>query len=146
MTFLKKITRAYILSETAAAAGGIFLAEDTGRICVARRSGLVQDPYTWSTWGGKLDKDETSEETVRKEILEEAGFIGALDLKHVYTSKTPQLIYDTYWIIVGKEFKPKLNWENIDYRWCTLDTIPQPMHLGLKAALPHLKRTKPKIK
>lgn len=146
MTFLKKITGTYVLAETLAAAGGIFVAKDTGRICVARRSGLVQDPYTWATWGGKLDKNETPEGTVRRELIEEAGYVGGFDLEHVYTSKTPDLIYDTYWIIIAEEFEPRLNWENVDYKWCTLDTIPQPMHSGLKVTLPHLKRTKPKIK
>jgi len=147
MSFNKKIKGKYVLADsmdTITAAGGIFYAKDSGKICVARRGGLVPQPYTWATWGGKLDKGETPEVALKREIAEEAGYIGAYKLEHVYTSNDPNLVYDTYWIVVDKEFDPKLNWENVDFRWCTLDTIPQPTHPGLKVSLPHLKRTKPK--
>src|SRR5690606_11761146 len=121
---LKLVNKYLVLSEAIQAAGGIFYAQDTGRICVARRSGLVGDPYTWATWGGKVDKNEKPEATVRREILEEAGYSGGSTLKHVYTdnytTKTnppTELIYETYLVIIDEEFEPKLNWENIDYRW-----------------------------
>jgi 8-oxo-dGTP pyrophosphatase MutT (NUDIX family) len=145
--FTSKVSKFYklVAAETVAAAGGIFYAEDTKRILVARRSGLVEDPYTWSTWGGKLDKEETPEMTVKREIIEETGYTGAYKLQHVHTYKDSKVTYDTFYLIVPKEFKPKLNWENLDYRWTRLEEIPEPLHPGLRASLPQLKAKLPKV-
>ena len=37
-------------------AGCIILAKDTGRICLPHRSQYVEQPGTWGTWGGAIDK------------------------------------------------------------------------------------------
>ena len=41
-------------------AGCVFLAQDTGRLCLAHRSSAVEQPGTWGTWGGKSE-EHTSE-------------------------------------------------------------------------------------
>ena len=39
-----------------AGAGVLFLARDTGRILIAHRSADVEQPDTWGTWGGAIDR------------------------------------------------------------------------------------------
>ena len=54
------------------AAGCIFIAKDTGRILLAKRTNStdpnakVKEPGTWGTWGGKVDNDETPKDTVER--------------------------------------------------------------------------------
>jgi 8-oxo-dGTP pyrophosphatase MutT (NUDIX family) len=123
-------------------AGGVFYAEDTGRYLFAHRSEDVLEPGTWGVWGGKFDDDETPEETLKREIEEEAGYTGEYKLKPLFVFKDGDFSFHNYLIIVPHEFEPIQSWETQGHLWTTLDKIPTPMHFGLKALLPHLKQVK----
>jgi hypothetical protein len=47
----------------------------------------------------------------------------------------PLTVFKTYAVIVDKEFEPVLNWESSDYKWCTMDDMPTPLHYGIDAML-----------
>lgn len=114
------------------AAGCIFLALDTGRICLPHRSSQVEQPGTWGTWGGAIDGDEDPATAVRREIREEAGYIGNMKLIPLYVFKHPTgFEYYNYLALVPHEFEPALNWETQNIDWFNFGEWPSPLHPGL---------------
>lgn len=112
-------------------AGCIIVAEDTGRWCLQQRSDTVSDPGLWSTWGGGVEPGETLKQTVRRELAEEGGYTGEIDLKPLHKTNK----YTTFIATVPNEFKPKLNHESKNYCWVEQGAWPQPLHPGLAEAL-----------
>jgi 8-oxo-dGTP pyrophosphatase MutT (NUDIX family) len=113
------------------AAGCIIVAEDTGRWCLQQRSDSVSDPGVWSTWGGGREPGETLEQAVRRELAEEGGYVGPLELKPLSSNNQ----YATFIGRVPHEFEPKINRESKDWCWAEPDQLPEPLHPGLKHAL-----------
>jgi poly(A) polymerase len=127
------------------AAGCIFVAKNTGRILLAKRSSEedpqrgVMEPGTWGTWGGKVDWGETPKDAVIREIDEEVGYDSDYKLAFLWTYEDQEegFQYHNFLVIVPQEFKPKLNWENENSKWVDYGQWPHPMHFGLKALIQH---------
>lgn len=117
------------------AAGAIIVARDTGRILLPLRSGSVQEPGTWGTWGGAIDGAETPEAAVLREVQEETSYRGDVELVPLYVFRRDSFAYHNYMAVVAHEFVPELNWETSDFTWVTLDDMPEPLHFGLAALL-----------
>lgn len=121
-----------------AAAGVIFKAADTGKLLLAHRSDQVQEPETWGTWGGALDKGEDPAAGAEREAREETHYTGELKLKHLWTYEDPSgFRYHNYLATVPEEFYPALSWESKGYRWVDYGNWPRPLHFGLAALLKH---------
>ena len=132
-------------------AGCLFLALDTGRICIAHRSRHVEQPNTWGTWGGAIDGNENPADAALREVREEAGYDGKVHrIEPLYIFKvtkkfrdnlTGELIekevftYYNFLAIVEEEFKPILNWESQGYIWTEFGNWPSPLHPGLISLL-----------
>lgn len=117
-------------------AGCLFLALDTGKLCIAHRSSQVEQPNTWGTWGGAIDSSESPENAVKREAREESGYNGKLKLVPLYVFSHPSgFRYYNYIALIPTEFKPTLDWETQGYKWCTLDDLPSPLHSGLVTLL-----------
>ena len=117
-------------------AGCLFLALDTRKLLIAHRSGDVESPNTWGTWGGAIDDGESPRDAVYREAQEESGYKGDMNLIPLYVFKHKSgFQYHNFLAIIPKEFKPKLDWETQGFRWCTLDKLPKPLHPGLKMLL-----------
>jgi 8-oxo-dGTP pyrophosphatase MutT (NUDIX family) len=130
---------------TKIAAGVLFVAWASKKILLLERNDYVPTPHTWSLPGGKAEKNESPDQTARRETLEEIGFdLKDQPLKLIYTNEVhlPKFEFFTYAAIVPNEFKPKLNYENIDYVWCDRNELPSPLHWGIKQLFKHRKAMK----
>lgn len=119
-----------------AGAGCIIVARSTGRICMPLRSEDVEQPDTWGTWGGAIDSGEDPKVAAKREVQEEAGYHGDLDLEDLFVFKhSSGFRYYNFLAIVQDEFDPVLDWETESYRWCDIEDLPSPLHFGLKSVL-----------
>lgn len=115
-------------------AGGIFLACDTGRLLLTRRSHRVLQPGTWGTVGGALDHGESPEEAVIRETREELGIHPQhedLHLCYIFRDERTQFTYHNFAVIVPEEFQPELNWEASEHAWVEFGSWPEPLHFGM---------------
>ena len=119
-------------------AGAIFLARDTGRLLLTRRSPRVLQPGTWGTVGGALDHNEGPAEAVIRETREELGVHVQhedLHLCYVFRDARTQFVYHNYAVLVPAEFEPELNWEVSEHTWVEFGAWPDPLHFGMQAWL-----------
>jgi len=120
------------------ASGCLFLALDTGRICLQQRSSNTSHPRTWAFWGGKAEKDERPIETLLRELEEEIGMIPEMQKVyplHTFDSKRGEFEYHTFVVTVYEEFIPILNNESDGYCWVKIGNWPRPLHPGSKNIL-----------
>lgn len=115
--------------------GGLFLAKDTKRFLFLHRT-QGKTAGTWGIVGGKKEpRDSTPYEALKRESEEEIGdFSGAKKVVplELFTSSDQNFQYNTYVVIVEKEFQPSLNEEHSGYAWCSYNNWPKPLHQGLK--------------
>jgi 8-oxo-dGTP pyrophosphatase MutT (NUDIX family) len=118
-------------------AGAVIFCVATGRLLLPLRSQSVQEPGTWGTWGGAMDEGHTPEQTVAKEIWEEAGYAGRMQLIPLMVFEAPNssFRYHNFLVVVPQEFEPSLNWETARAEWFPLDDLPEPLHFGLDSLL-----------
>jgi 8-oxo-dGTP pyrophosphatase MutT (NUDIX family) len=118
--------------------GGIFLAKDTRRFLFLLRT-QGKTAGTWGLVGGKKEPtDITAVDALKREITEEVGKTPAIKKivpLELFTSNDQNFQYNTYVLLVDKEFMPTLNEEHSGYAWCTYDEWPKPLHQGVKNSL-----------
>lgn len=118
--------------------GGLFIATDTKRFLLLRRT-QGKTAGTWGLVGGKKDpSDQTALDSLTREIKEEVNLqtpIKKIVPLELFTSNDQQFYYNTYAIIVDQEFIPRLNQEHNGYAWCEINAWPKPLHQGLKNSL-----------
>jgi 8-oxo-dGTP pyrophosphatase MutT (NUDIX family) len=118
--------------------GGLFLSEDTGRFLFLLRT-QGKTAGTWGLVGGKKEpSDSTAVDILRREIQEEVGdtsVIKKIVPLELFTSNDDNFQYNTYVVMVDKEFIPALNHEHAGYAWCAYDFWPRPLHQGVKNSL-----------
>ena len=115
--------------------GGLFLAKDTKRfLFLLRNQGKTAG--TWGLVGGKKEPtDITLFDALTREIQEEVGktpTIKKLIPLELFVSNDQHFQYNTYVLIVDKEFIPTLNDEHSGYAWCRFEAWPKPLHQGVK--------------
>lgn len=118
--------------------GCLVKAQSTGRVLLALRSDLVQEPNTWGMFGGAIDSKENPKRAMMRELREEIGndfdTVNVLPLM-VYRKDTFK--YYNFLVVVETEFEPELNWETDDTRWFTIGKWPKPLHFGVSALFKH---------
>lgn len=119
-----------ILAErsTGLGAGALIYAEDTGRVLLVKRSPECDEPNTWCCLGGGVEKGESIQQGLRREVMEEGGYSGPMKLFHYQRSETPDFVYHNHIGVVDEEFEPVLNHEHTAYRWCDPNDMPEPLH------------------
>jgi 8-oxo-dGTP pyrophosphatase MutT (NUDIX family) len=118
--------------------GGLFLAKDTKRfLFLLRNQGKTAG--TWGLVGGKKEPgDTTAYAALQRETQEEVGKTPAIKKiipLELFTSEDQNFQFNTYLLIVEKEFIPTLNNEHVGYAWCDLNNWPKPLHQGVKRSL-----------
>lgn len=118
--------------------GGLFLAKDTKRFLFLLRT-QGKTAGTWGLVGGKKEPtDQTPYDTLIREINEEVGktpTIKKVIPLELFTSNDQLFQYNTYVLLVDKEFLPELNQEHSGFAWCELGSWPKPLHRGVRISL-----------
>ncbi len=109
-------------------AGIFFYCSKTSRYLYLLRS----ESFNWSIVGGKIHRDETLLEGLRRESLEEIGlFFDEWKLVPIQKfENNGGFVYHTFYCKVEEEFIPQLNEEHLGYAWVS-KTYPKPLHPGL---------------
>lgn len=116
-------------------AGCVIMARDTRRFLIPHRSMHVEQSGTWGTWGGAIDANESPASAAKREVEEESGYKGHIELVPLYIFVKGTFRYSNFLAIVDKEFAPKLDWETQGYKWVKFGEWPHPLHFGFKAIL-----------
>jgi 8-oxo-dGTP pyrophosphatase MutT (NUDIX family) len=133
-------------------AGVLPLSTVTGRVLLGRRSGHVEEPWTWGTWGGavagvpsRYASDPAARrsaagvdlaEAALREFREESGWDGAAaEIVPLLVYRERGFRYHNFLLVLGDEFEPRLDWEHDDAAWWGLDELPEDLHFGLEALL-----------
>lgn len=109
-------------------AAGLLLVHD-GRVLLLKRSPDADDyPKHWGLPGGHIKMAETAERAARREYGEETG------LKYEGRLNPLGVTSDGFMTFAGKGDgrAPKLNDEHTDYQWAPFDSLPEPLHPGMK--------------
>jgi 8-oxo-dGTP pyrophosphatase MutT (NUDIX family) len=122
-----------------AGAGVLIYCTQTKRFLLGLRSRLVNEPGTWGTFGGKIDNDADPKSAARRELEEETGYDGNIDLQLFDIFQSGNFKFYNFLGKVEEEFKPRLDWENSDAQWFSLDEFPRNLHFGTKRLLEKLK-------
>ena len=115
--------------------GGLFLARDTRRFLFLLRT-QGKTAGTWGLVGGRKEpSDATAFEALSREIQEEVGAtpkIKKIIPLELFTSNDQNFQYNTYVLMIDREFIPTLNEEHSGYAWSGFDQWPKPLHQGVK--------------
>jgi hypothetical protein len=118
--------------------GGLFLARDTHRFLFLLRT-QGKTAGTWGMVGGKKEPDDlTAYDILTREIKEEVGktpTIRKVVPLELFISNDQQFQYNTYVLLIDREFIPTLNEEHAGYAWCDFRQWPKPLHQGVKTSL-----------
>ena len=113
----------------------MFLAKDTRRFLFLLRT-QGKTAGTWGLVGGKKEpSDNTAYDALTREIQEEVGktpTIKKIIPLELFVSNDQHFQYNTYVLLVDREFSPTLNEEHSGYAWCDYENYPKPLHQGVK--------------
>lgn len=115
------------------AVGTLFFARGTGRYLYLLRND-PKNSECWALPGGKIEPNEGLLTALERECMEEIGF-WSTTAKPVplekFTNDQGNFTYNTFLIVIDKEFVPILNREHLGYAWIDKSHHPKPMHPGL---------------
>jgi len=123
---------------TPSACNALIWSMEDERVLLLLRSESSTDPLTWCLPGGHVEAGESWQEALDREIIEEIGRnLSDLPRCLLTSSHTEEPAFDhrNYAVCVDKTFKPRLNWEHNDYKWCSLDELPENCNWGVNMLL-----------
>tara|TARA_Y100001937_G_C7021680_1_gene285744 strand:+ start:70 stop:447 length:378 start_codon:yes stop_codon:yes gene_type:complete len=117
--------------------GGVLLVcKETNRFMLLKRSKKSTYPKTWTIVSGGIEKGENVLEGIKRELMEETQ-INSKDIKFEFFEHQNQLIpyFDFYIGYCDKEHQCKLDHENMDWGWFSMDNLPKPLFPTLYSSL-----------
>ncbi|WP_051382441.1 NUDIX domain-containing protein [Bradyrhizobium sp. Tv2a-2] len=126
------------IEKAAIRAAGIALVTDDGKMLFVKRAEGGDHAGEWGIPAGKIEAGETAEQAAIRETMEEVGYTIKETDERVQLSQiaNSDVEFTTFFHRLEGEFEPKLNAEHVGHRWASLDQPPEPLHPGLRAALP----------
>lgn len=127
------VSRGTVEHSALKAVGVWFKSQATGRYLYLLRNDS-KHPGAWGLPGGKLEKNETLLDAMKRECTEELGSFPAfhrLIPLETFTSADGLFEYHTWMCLIQTEFVPTLNEEHHGYAWIDPGIFPRPMHPGL---------------
>ncbi len=126
-------------------AGYLYYCPEDQTILLTRRSGIMHHPYKWDLSGGRSDEaDKNTEETARREALEELGTLPDLATpvtlhRETWKKDGEDYHYYVYLFTITEDQKvlwtPKihLSEENAGFKWFKLNELPskEKLHFDL---------------
>jgi len=101
--------------------GVLPIARDTGRVCMVWRSRHVHVGNCWGTVGGNMLPGQSAAECAVREMREEIGYDGPIELRPAYVFEERQRRYVNFIGIVPSEFSFRPGgehaWETLFLRW-----------------------------
>jgi 8-oxo-dGTP diphosphatase len=97
--------------------------------------GVEPNKGFWGTPGGYVEWDESTEETVKREVKEETGLsVVGTKLVGVYSSpkRHPKQVVNILYIAEVEDGEPKASDDAQDIRWFSIHELPQQMALDHK--------------
>jgi len=132
------------------ASGILVVARDTGRVLLGLRSAWVAEPGTWGNFGGAIGIGDDGQvepalspaDNALKELIEETGYRGEIELFASWTYVEPNFRYYNFIGVVPTEASVPLdqtNWEVERLEWFTpaeLQGLPN-LHFGVSELMSH---------
>jgi len=133
------------------AAGILIVSQDLQDVFLLKRAPRVLDPNVWGIPGGARKQTPNGLESAIvaaiNESQEELGNLPKGKIRtepYVYQKPGTTFTYETFILEIDpfdeKNYKPELNWENVDYGWFRRDSLQEiTLHPGLKEVLDNYK-------
>jgi 8-oxo-dGTP pyrophosphatase MutT (NUDIX family) len=114
--------------------GALIYARDTNKFLLGKRGPTIEDPNVWGTFGGGVDEGESLVGALRRELREEAGYSGPMEVTPLFTftDDANNFRYFNHLAIVPTQFTPHLNYETSEVAWFDWTKHPQPLHPGVQ--------------
>ena len=121
-------------------AGVLPVAASTKRVLLTLRSAEVAEPGTWGLPGGKVEPGEDITDAALREMREELGYTGPVQLVKSYRYEEPGFAFQNFIGFVPSQFAVRLNWETEKAQWFDLERLPSPLHWGVARLFDQLQR------
>jgi putative (di)nucleoside polyphosphate hydrolase len=112
--------------------GCLIKCETTNRFFLLYRNDFSP---TWGLMSGGVDEGETPIEALKREIVEELSInpniIKFEFVRNEIIPQRPNKEFRYFKGYVKKEFEATLDHENLEYKWCLIDNLPEPLYPGL---------------
>lgn len=119
--------------------GCLIYSRVSGRYLLLKRSEYIREGGKWGVIGGAIEDGEDIECGIKREIGEEIGYSGEIELKFLWCYESGcGFRYSNYIGYVDREIGVELNWESDEYGWYKLEEFPDDLHFGLEALLEHI--------
>jgi len=115
--------------------GGVLIkCTETDRVLLLLRNDKGEDPNLWSMVTGGIDEGESILEGLKREVNEEMSINpNIIEYKFIEKQYINKKNMDFHYFegFTKSEFIPKLDHENLDYKWCDKDNLPTPLYPGI---------------